>query len=183
MQHYLCGAELGCLSSCIKKKCIKEKRWLTSASGSWAAACGSRLQIWQLVRVCDQVVGTIGAGWGEEITKVSEAGLPVSFSSTEVVIGPVSGTRRLLLSTRSQQQRVKALAAPSLRAGAALRFPTSGEGVSQIHTRFFRARASTGVCSEGSCGCAAFATSVLMFVPTKKQGYFAVFHTSSTLSS
>lgn len=62
MQHYLCGAELGCLSSCIKKKCIKEKRWLTSASGSWAAACGSRLQIWQLVRVCDQVVGTIGAG-------------------------------------------------------------------------------------------------------------------------
>lgn len=54
----------------------------------------------------------------------------MSFSSAEVVIGPVSGTRRLLLSAHSQQQRVKALAAPSLRAGAALRFPTSGEGAS-----------------------------------------------------
>lgn len=51
-----------------------------ACSGLWDVP----VDLWQLLRVCDQVVETIEVGWGEKITKVSEAGLALSLSSSQV---------------------------------------------------------------------------------------------------
>lgn len=45
--------------------------WLSEHRGASSRLWDVPVDLWQLVRVCDQVVETIEVGWGEKITKVS----------------------------------------------------------------------------------------------------------------